>query len=65
MEILVCLQLCTSSNIHPLSPLISLIIGLTNYTTRAHLCRAVLEAVCFQSREVRLLFTTCYVSCAA
>lgn len=29
-----------------------LMIGLTNYTTKAHLCRATLEAVCFQSREV-------------
>ncbi len=28
-------------------------IGLTNYTTKAHLCRAALEAVTFQSREVR------------
>lgn len=28
------------------------IIGLTNYTTKAHLCRATLEAVCFQSKEV-------------
>ena len=28
------------------------IIGLTNYTNKAHLCRATLEAVCFQSREV-------------
>lgn len=29
-----------------------LIIGLTNYTNKAHLCRATLEAVCFQSREI-------------
>jgi glycerol kinase len=29
-----------------------LVIGLTHSTTRAHLCRAVLEAVCFQSREI-------------
>ena len=34
------------------TPLHSLVIGLTHSTTRAHLCRAVLEAVCFQSREV-------------
>ncbi len=29
------------------------IVGLTNYTNKSHLCRATLEAVCFQSREVR------------
>jgi glycerol kinase len=29
-----------------------LIIGLTNSSNKAHLCRATLEAVCFQSREV-------------
>ena len=29
-----------------------IIIGLTNYTNKAHLCRATLEAVCFQSGEV-------------
>ncbi len=29
-----------------------IIVGLTNYTNKAHLCRATLEAVCFQSREV-------------
>ena len=29
------------------------IVGLTNYTSKAHLCRAALEAICFQSREVR------------
>jgi len=28
------------------------IVGLTNYTRKSHLCRATLEAVCFQSREV-------------
>ena len=28
-------------------------IGLTNFTTKAHICRATLEAVCFQSREVQ------------
>lgn len=28
-----------------------LIIGLTNFTNKAHLCRATLEAVCFQSKE--------------
>ena len=32
-----------------------LMIGLTNYTNKAHLCRATLEAVCFQSREVCLV----------
>ena len=30
------------------------IVGLTNYTNKPHLCRATLEAVCFQSREVSL-----------
>ena len=30
-----------------------MIVGLTNYTDKSHLCRATLEAVCFQSREVR------------
>ncbi len=30
------------------------IIGITNFTNKAHLCRATLEAVCFQSREVRV-----------
>ena len=30
-----------------------LTIGLTNFTTKAHLCRATLEAICFQSREVK------------
>ena len=29
-----------------------LIIGLTRYTTKAHLVRATLEAICYQSREV-------------
>lgn len=29
-----------------------LIIGLTQYTSRAHICRALLEAICFQTREV-------------
>ena len=29
-----------------------LMIGLTNYTNKAHICRATLEAVCFQTREV-------------
>ncbi|KAI9103166.1 hypothetical protein DFS34DRAFT_355197 [Phlyctochytrium arcticum] len=28
------------------------IVGLTQYATRAHLCRATLEAVCFQSKQV-------------
>ncbi|HTR04401.1 MAG TPA: FGGY-family carbohydrate kinase, partial [Thermoanaerobaculia bacterium] len=28
------------------------IVGLTRYATRAHLVRATLEAICFQSREV-------------
>ena len=27
-------------------------VGLTNYTTKAHICRAAIEAVCFQSKEV-------------
>ena len=27
-------------------------IGLTNYTTKAHICRAAIEAVCFRSKEV-------------
>ncbi len=29
-----------------------LIVGLTQFTERAHLCRALLEATCFQTREV-------------
>ena len=33
-----------------------LIIGLTNFTNKGHLCRATLEAVCFQSREVSPLW---------
>ena len=28
------------------------IVGLTQYSTKAHLARATLEAMCFQSREV-------------
>lgn len=28
------------------------LVGLTGYTTRAHIARAMLEAICFQSREV-------------
>eukprot|EP00041_Stephanoeca_diplocostata_P032414 m.1037391 g.1037391 ORF g.1037391 m.1037391 type:complete len:531 (-) comp24143_c0_seq9:191-1783(-) len=28
------------------------IVGMTQYTNRAHICRAVLESVCFQSQEV-------------
>jgi len=34
-----------------------LIIGLTNYTNKIHLCQATLEAVCFQSREVSIPYT--------
>ena len=34
------------------TPAPRLMIGLTNFTTKAHICRATLEAVCFQSREV-------------
>ena len=30
------------------------ICGLTQFTTKAHLARACLEAVCFQTREVRV-----------
>lgn len=50
---------CCHGCIHLLSLILAppththrVIIGLTNYTTKAHLCRATLEAVCFQSREV-------------
>ena len=31
---------------------VSLIIVLTNFTNKSHICRASLKAVCFQSREV-------------
>ena len=30
----------------------SLIVGLTNASKKAHICRATLEAVCFMSKEV-------------
>ena len=33
-----------------------IIIGLSNFTNKSHICRATLEAVCFQSREV------CYIN---
>ena len=33
-----------------------LICGLTHYTTKSHIARACLEAVCFQTREVSTLF---------
>jgi glycerol kinase len=29
-----------------------LIIGLSSYTNKSHICRATLESVCFQSKEV-------------
>jgi sugar (pentulose or hexulose) kinase len=28
------------------------LLGMTSYTTKAHIARAMLEAICFQSREV-------------
>lgn len=28
------------------------LVGMTRYTNRGHVCRAVLESVCYQSREV-------------
>ena len=40
------------------------IIGLTQFTNKAHIARATLEAVCFQTREVRVntgTSTVCYV----
>ena len=54
----VCVYMFGTVTLTPTSPLPSLIhghrliIGLTNFTTKAHLCRATLEADCFQSREV-------------
>ena len=33
--------------------LFRVIIGLTQFTNKAHIARATLEAVCFQTREVR------------
>ncbi len=29
---------------------------MTNFTNKAHICRALLEAVCFQTREVNALY---------
>ncbi len=39
--------------------LYSLIIGLTSFTNKSHICRATLEAVCFQSREASSVSGTC------
>lgn len=44
----------SSCDTHVIPLTYSLVIGLTNYTSKAHLCRATLEAVAFQSREVSL-----------
>ena len=38
----------------------SLIIGLSNYANKAHICRAALEAVCFQSKEVYGYYSNIY-----
>ena len=36
----------------------SIICGLSQFTTKEHIARAALEAVCFQTREVRKLYTS-------
>ena len=35
--------------------LIGLIMGMTQYTTKAHIVRAALEGICYQTREVKYL----------
>jgi glycerol kinase len=43
-----------------MSSIFSIICGLTQFTTKEHIARAALEAVCFQTREVRTCPRSCF-----